>query len=67
MEADIQIKLNILKDLIIGIYEYENNLYLITSYNKENNTLNAVNVTQGGAINTTYNMPILEHFELFPE
>lgn len=61
-----QIELNIIKSSVIGILYHNNTIYLVVHYNEKNKTVDAINITQFGAIQKNYAMPIMGKFELFP-
>ncbi len=56
-----------IKEYVIGVYHHNNITYLILSHNEENKTLDVINFTQFGAIQKTSSIPILGHYELFPD
>ena len=62
--SNAQNELNKLKDSVIGIYKYDNLFYLITEYNDK--TMNGIRVTQFGAIQQFYGMPLRGHYQEFP-
>lgn len=56
-----------LKDFVIGVYFHANTTYLIISIDEKTKTLDTINFTQFGAIQRDFNMPIIGHYQLFPD
>lgn len=62
-----QIELDILRARVIGIYKIADILFLVTEYDENSNTMNTFRISELGAIQQDFGMPMRGQIDLFPD